>query len=118
MIPGSVRIFVCTQPQDMRGSFDRLALAAREKLGEDPRSGALFCFVNRRANRIKVLWWDKTGYCILYKRMHRAHLELPRGDGRASVVRIDGRQLQTLLAGVVKQATMRAKSLTDDRKAI
>ncbi len=48
MIPGSVKIFVCTQPVDMRRSFDGLALAAREVIGEDPRSGALFCFVNKQ----------------------------------------------------------------------
>ena len=54
MIPDSVRIFVCTEPQDMRRSFDGLALATRVVLGEDPESGALFCFVNKRANRLKV----------------------------------------------------------------
>ncbi|MCA9712751.1 MAG: IS66 family insertion sequence element accessory protein TnpB, partial [Myxococcales bacterium] len=51
MIPTSVRIFVCTEPQDMRRSFDGLALAAREVLGVDPQSGALLCFVNKRNNR-------------------------------------------------------------------
>lgn len=78
MIPPSVRIFVCREPQDMRRSFDGLALAAKEHIGEDPRSGALFAFVNKRRNRLKVLWFDRNGYCILYKRVHRAHFELPR----------------------------------------
>ena len=54
MIPGSVKIFVCTRPVDMRRSFDGLALAAREVIGEDPRSGALFCFVNKRRDRLKA----------------------------------------------------------------
>ena len=65
MIPSSVRIFVCQQPQDMRRSFDGLALAAREHLGEDPQSGALFVFVNKRGNRLKVLWFERHGYCLL-----------------------------------------------------
>ncbi|WP_369292674.1 IS66 family insertion sequence element accessory protein TnpB, partial [Nocardioides abyssi] len=51
MIPAHVRIFVCTEPMDLRRSFDGLALAARERLGEDPRAGGLFVFTNRRANR-------------------------------------------------------------------
>jgi len=49
MIPADVRIFLCTEPVDMRRSFDGLALAARERLGQDPRQGGLFAFVNRRA---------------------------------------------------------------------
>ena len=48
MIPSSVRIFVCTTPQDMRRSFDGLALAVQERLGEDPQSGAIFVFINKR----------------------------------------------------------------------
>ena len=55
MIPSATRIFVCTEPQDMRRSFDGLSLAAKEHLGEDPQSGALFVFVNKRKNRLKVL---------------------------------------------------------------
>jgi transposase len=110
MIPPTVRIFVCVEPQDMRRSFDGLALVAREKLGEDPRSGAWFCFANKRMNRLKVLWWDPTGFCILYKRMHRAVIELPHRDGRAGSVRIDGRELRSLLAGVQKETRRRKKS--------
>ena len=94
MIPSAVRIFVCSEPQDMRRSFDRLAQAAKEHLGEDPQSGALFCFANKRGNRLKVLWFDRNGFCILYKRLHRAHFELP--SRRA----IDARMLGELLRGV------------------
>ena len=100
MIPTSVRIFVCTQPQDMRRGFDGLALAARETLGIDPQSGALVCFVNKRNNRLKVLWWDRNGYCLLYKRLHRAIFELPSDGSSKPVLKIDGRQLATLIAGV------------------
>src|SRR5215813_12106327 len=68
MIPTSVRIFVCTERQDMRRSFDALALAVRERLALDPESGALFVFASKRGNRIKVLWFDHNGYCLLYTR--------------------------------------------------
>ncbi|MEW6271993.1 MAG: IS66 family insertion sequence element accessory protein TnpB [Thermodesulfobacteriota bacterium] len=99
MIPSHVRIFVCTEPVDMRRSFDGLALAARERLGKDPREGGLFVFANKRSNRLKVLWFDRNGYCLLYKRLHRALFRLPR-DGGATSVQIDGAALGTLLAGV------------------
>ncbi len=66
MLPAGVRIFLCTEPQDMRRSFDALALVTRELLHEDPQSGALFVFVGKRPTRAKVLWWDRNGYCLLY----------------------------------------------------
>ena len=96
MIPGSVRIFVCDQPQDMRCSFDGLALAARERLGEDPESGALFVFVNKQRSRTKVLWFDHNGYCLLYKRLHRARFDVP--EQRT----IDAAALPALLRGSTK----------------
>lgn len=103
MIPTSVRIFVCTEPQDMRRGFDGLALAARQLLGIDPQSGALLCFVNKRLTRLKILWWDRNGYCILYKRMHRAILELPSDGSSNPTLKIDGQQLAKLVAGVARE---------------
>jgi transposase len=101
MLPSSVRIFVCTAPQDMRRSFDALALVTRELLGENPQSGALYVFVGKRPTRIKVLWWDRNGYCLLYKRLHRALFRVPRGEGTATArVQIDGAAFAELLAGV------------------
>jgi transposase len=76
MLPRAVAIFAATEPVDMRRSFDRLA-AAKETLGQDPRSGAPFLFVNRSADRLKALWWDRTGYCILYKRLERGTFRMP-----------------------------------------
>ena len=61
----------------MRRSFDALALVVQEKLALDPQSGALFVFASKRGNRLKVLWFDRNGYCILYKRLHAARFELP-----------------------------------------
>ena len=94
MIPSSVRIFVCAEAQDMRRSFDGLSLAAREHLGEDPDSGALFIFTNKRRNRLKVLWFDHNGHCLLYKRLHHARFELP--DERS----VDAGTLAEVLRGV------------------
>ena len=87
----------------MRRSFDALALAVREHLALDPESGALFVFARKRGNRLKVLWFDQNGYCLLYKRLHGALFELP--DATASdfpLVSIDARSLATILRGVPK----------------
>lgn len=101
MIPPSVRIFVCTVPQDMRRSFDGLALAARERLGQEPDSGGLFVFINKRANRLKALWFDKNGYRMLYKRLHQAMFVPPTSTERdRPVARIDSQELAKLFAGV------------------
>ena len=94
MIPAGVRIFVCTEPQDMRRSFDGLSLAAQQHLGQEPRDGALFVFVNKRRNRLKVLWVDQNGLCILYKRLHRARFVVPPSRT------IDAATLALLLRGV------------------
>lgn len=103
MIPSGVRIFVCTERQDMRRSFDALALAVRERLALDPESGALFVFASKRGNRIKVLWFDHNGYCLLYKRLHRAFFELPEaGAAERPLVTIDARTLASILRGVAK----------------
>ena len=104
MLPADVRIFVCMAPVDMRRSFDGLALATTQILGEDPRSGGLFVFVSKRANRAKVLWWDRNGYCLLYKRLHRALFVVPEACDGSTSVRIDGRGLALLLAGIEKTA--------------
>ncbi len=68
MISTKMPIYCATAPVDLRRSFDGLAAAARETLAKDPRSGALFLFVNKAASRLKAIWWDRTGYCLLDKR--------------------------------------------------
>lgn len=90
----------------MRRSFDALAAVVQQVLGEDPQSGAVFVFANRRANRVKVLWFDRNGYCILYKRLHRALFELP--GGKEAKLKIDARALAQILLGVER---------TSDRKS-
>src|SRR5579859_7555865 len=105
MLPSSVRILVCTEPQDMRRSYDRLSGVTRELLGEDPQSGALYVFVGKQATRVKVLWWDRNGYCLLYKRLHRALFELPRDAAKVgAAMQIDAEALAELLSGVKKES--------------
>jgi transposase len=112
MLPSAMRILVCTQPQDMRRSFDALSLVTRDLLGEDPQSGALYVFVSKSATRVKVLWWDRNGYCLLYKRLHRALFVLPREAARAGVtMQIDGKVLAELLAGVERNSAEKVRGM-------
>jgi transposase len=97
------RIFVATKTVDFRGSFDRLGGIVRERLNDDPQSGAFFVFFNRKADRLKILFVDQTGDCIFYKRLDactfRGIIDLDPDKER---VEIDGRQLRALLAGLPK----------------
>ena len=117
MIPAGVRIFLCTEPVDMRLGFDRLAQVARERVGHDPvAGGALFVFAGRAASRLKVLWFDRNGLCMLYKRFHKARMELPVGDGRA-VLHIDASALSALLAGTPQRPRGSTTNHTDNARA-
>ena len=100
-IPPSVRIFLCTQPTDLRRGFDGLAAMVQDTLGEDPLSGHLFIFLNRRCNRLKLLYWDEDGYALWYKRLERGTFELPKTkDPEIAGVKITASQLSLILGGI------------------
>jgi transposase len=100
MLPTLTRIFVCAEPVDMRKSFDGLARCTRDVLQHDPSSGALFLFAGKRGTSLKALWWDKAGYCILYKRLLRGVFRLPAAIGDAKSVLIDAHELALILEGI------------------
>jgi transposase len=84
-----------------RATRHGIALAVREKLEQDPQSGALFVFFNRRVDRTKMIWWDRGGYCILYKRLERGRFRVPQPlHVGAMEVQIDPEELAVLLEGV------------------
>jgi transposase len=89
----------------MRKSFDGLCGVIRSELGADPLSGSLFVFCNRRRNMVKLLYWDRDGYVLWYKRLERGCFRLPATS--ASDGRIDRWQLNMLLEGVVPQKVSR-----------
>jgi transposase len=101
MIPAGVQVFVALEPIDLRYGFERLAGLVQERMGYEARSGALFVFVGRRRTATKILFFDGTGICLLYKKLDRgtfAWPELP-SDG-ATHVEIDDATLETLLDGI------------------
>ncbi len=100
MIPAGVRIFAAAAPVDMRRGFIGLAEAAREQLGHDPQSGALFVFANKRRDRLKLLWHDKSGFCLLYKALDRGFFRLPEPAPGASSVAVDPAEMAAILEGV------------------
>jgi transposase len=101
MIPTSTRVFLCTEPQDMRRGFDLLAQVVLKVMGGDPRSGDLFVFTSRGGDRVKLLWWDRNGYAVLYKRLHRATAQPPKApDPSTRALEIDVRGLAALMRGV------------------
>jgi transposase len=104
-----LKVFVATSPCDLRASFNGLWNAAQTQLGEDPRSGALFVFGNRRRNRIKILYFDGTGVIILAKRLEEGTFNFPpSGDGSGAKIRLAPQALQLLIDGVdLKQGTRR-----------
>jgi transposase len=99
--PTRMRILAATGPIDLRRSVDGLATAAREQMGQNPQSGSLFLFVNKRGNRLKALWWDRTGFCILYKRLERGLFRMPCAlrPGETSVA-IDAQEFAKILEGI------------------
>jgi transposase len=98
MLPSDVKIFVARQPTDLRKSIDGLALLTREVIKQDPLSGHLFVFFNKVGHRVKILFWDRTGYVIWYKRLETARIRLP-AEGAASL-ELEASQLRLLLDGV------------------
>jgi transposase len=67
-LPNGLKVFVASDPTDMRLSFDGLSLRIQDNLEHNPLSGGLYVFFNRNRNRVKILYWDRNGICIWYKR--------------------------------------------------
>lgn len=93
-LSSAVRVFVCRQPTDMRCSFDRLAGIAGQVIKQDPVSGHLFLFLNRLRTSVKILYFDRTGWVIWYKRLERGTFSVPQKD------EIDYRELMCALEGI------------------
>lgn len=100
----SLRIFVCTRPADMRRSFDGLSGMAENVMKQDPLSGALFVFRNRNRDRLKIMYWDKDGLAIWYKRLEKGTFQLPTDakskEERPLSAEISTEELSMLLGGI------------------
>lgn len=94
------RIFLYGRPADMRQGFDRLAELIRSELQEDPLSGALYLFRSRRGNRLKILYWDRDGYALWYKRLEQGVFRFPKAPADTHKLVLRGWELAMLLEGI------------------
>ena len=99
--PPTVKIFVAVDPADMRKSFDGLSMLARHVIGQDPLSGYLFVFFNRTGDRCKVLWWDRSGFCLFAKRLERGRFRLPsQVQPGTRQLEVEASELALILEGI------------------
>lgn len=101
LLPRAVRIYVATQPVNLRLSFDGLSAQVRSVLAQDPLSGHVFVFLNRRRTMMKLLVWTRGGFTIVHKRLERGTFTFPvRITAEATQVEVDAHELSMLLEGI------------------
>jgi len=98
---GSLKVFIAVEACDLRKGFNGLHGLVTERLGQDPRSGALFVFSNRRHTRLKILFWDGTGLWILTKRLEKGTFSWPQqNEPEKTTLRLNPQALAMLTDGV------------------
>jgi transposase len=99
-LPHPVRIFLHTPPTDLRKGFDALSGLVTTAFAQDLTSGHLFLFVNRRRDRLKILYWDRDGLAIWYKRLEKGSFQLPVIRHHAVAIEMTPTQLALILSGI------------------
>lgn len=92
------RVYLHRAPVDMRKQMDGLSVLAKDVIGQDPTSGAMFCFINARRNKLKILVWERNGFIVWYKRLEQQRFHWPRAASE-TVLTLTGQQLHWLLDG-------------------
>ena len=100
-LPDPVRVFVHIPPTDLSKGFDALSGLVTTAFGQDPTSGHLFLFFNRRRDRLKILYWDRgDGLAIWYKRLEIGSFQLPAAPAQAVAIEMTATQLSLILSGI------------------
>ena len=97
-LPSGTRIYLAVGSTDMRKAINGLSILVQDELALDPLSGHLFAFCNRRRNMVKILYWDRNGFCLWHKRLEKHRFTWP--ESRGQVLPLDARQLNWLLEGL------------------
>jgi transposase len=105
----STRIWLAAAAADMRCGFDRLAELAQAVTGEDPLSGHLFLFRGRGGDRLKILYWDKDGWALWYKRLEEGVFKLPRIEAGQTSIELRPSELAMMLDGIDLKSVRRVK---------
>jgi transposase len=109
-LPGSVRVYLCLSPCDMRRSFDGLHALVRDHLHLDAFAGHLYLFANKRKDRLKILYWDRDGFAIWAKRLEQGRYAIPSGESDSAGCEITTEELGALLSGIdLSTATRRQR---------
>lgn len=104
---GTTTVYLATAPTDLRKAFDGLATLVRQDLAQDPLSGSLYVFCNRRRDRIKILFWDQNGYWLCIKRLEAGTFRWPGAD--TACARYSREELMLLLGGIDLAGARRRK---------
>ena len=96
--PDSVKVLIYNQPVDMRRAIDGLSTTVAEQLRESPTSGTLYVFYSRGKDKLKVLYWERNGFCLFYKRLEKGRFQLPAPGSKTMT--ISKQQLRWLLEGL------------------
>lgn len=115
-LPATVRVFLASEPVDGRRGIDGLAGLVRERFGDDPLSGHLFVFHNRRGDRAKVLYWDRSGFWLLQKRLERGVFRFPSSD--TARVEVEAAELALVLEGIDLSGAKRRKRFTPEAQVM
>lgn len=99
-LPSSVKIFIYTQPTDMRCGGNKLSMLAESMMQKDPFSGHLFVFFNRSGDKCKILFWDRTGFVVWYKKLEEGTFERLKYPPKTSAMQIDIAKLSWMLEGI------------------
>ena len=106
ILASSVRAYVCAEPTDMRKQIDGLAQLVEPLFAADPFGGQVFVFLGKRRNKVKLLWWDRHGFFLLYKRLERGRFPRPEEFAR------DGLSMGELMAFLEGIDLSRARRLS------
>ncbi len=96
--PKLTKVYLCIEPVDFRKAIQGLSLLVEQSLGLNPFEAALFVFVNRRRDKIKILYWEKNGFCLWYKRLEKERFKWPR-KGQGTIMNLSEDQWRWLLSG-------------------
>lgn len=98
LIPSTTNIYLAVEPADMRKAIDGLSILVADSLELQPQAGSLFIFRNKKSDKVKILYWDRNGFCLWYKRLERGKFKFPKLKGNHFELTIQ--QLRWLLDGL------------------
>ena len=117
-VAAGAKVYLAAEPVDLRRGHDGLTALVRTQLRMDPLDGHLFVFIGRRGDRVKVLFWDRGGFVVYYKRLARGRFRMPRISTGADRVVLDGTELAMLLGGFELASARRADAWEPRRSRV